>query len=243
MSSNGSGHASVEDYLSDFQQQVEAAMPDELPGSSGMSELVGIYISRDNKRRIVIFIQTEPRELTRINYVMPVSRAGAPLFRLEGLQPHTSPVFSTMAIAVGSDATGTATAWAAANNVASWALEISRVHDAEAIEPAPGRRRKMHNLVVYWKAMRAAITRALSGIGIRYTGESSTEPLYSSNAHSSSSGVPRSVSGSANSDPRRRRTSSAARSASATRRRHLRHTRSSSRRTSTSKRRISSNPT
>lgn len=235
MSSNGSGHASVEDYLSDFQQQVEAAMPDELPGSSGMSELVGIYTSRDNKRRLVIFIQTGPRELTRISYVMPVSRAGAPLFGLEGLQPHTPPTFSTMAIAADSDAIGAVTAWSATNNVAPWNLEIQRVSDAEAIEPSAKKKRAMHNLVIYWKSMRAAITHTLSGIGIRYTGNSSSEPLYSSNARSTS--APRSVSGSPNSDPRRR-TSSAARSAA---RRHTR--RRSSRRTSTNRRRISSNPT
>jgi len=233
MSSNGSGHASVDDYLSDFQQQVEAAMPDELPGSAGMSELVGIYTSRDNKRRIVIFIQTGPSELTRINYVMPVSRAGAPLFGLEGLQPHTAPVFSTMAITVGSDAMGTATAWAAANNVASWVREIDRVRDAEAIEPSSKKRRMIRNLLFYWKTMRVAISRTLSAIGIRYTGESSTEPLNSSNGSSNTS-APRSVVDSPNSDPRRRRTSSAARSASAARRRQ--------RSSSTRKRRISSNP-
>lgn len=236
-----SGHASVADYLSDFQQQVEAMLPEENPGEPAMSQLVNIYVARDNKRRIVVMIQTGPTTLTRVNYVMPVSREGAPLFNLRGLQPHTPPTFSTMAISPLQTAATAAATWAAANNVAEWASEIARVAAAEAAAPEANRRRKrlMRNVLVYWRSMRADVQNALAGILARASVTTS---------RSQTSNTIRSVAPSSNSDPARRRSSSAARSA--TRRRLVSKQRISSRRRSNrrttsnrTRRRISSNPT
>lgn len=236
-----SGHASVADYLSDFQQEVEAAMPEENPGEPAMSQLVDIYVGRDNKRRIVLMIQTGPTTMTRVNYIMPVSRGGAFLFRLHGLQPHTPPTFATMAIPPAERISDVAHAWAAANNVAAWDAEIARVSAEEAATPENEQKRKrlMRNLLVYWRSMRTGVQNALRGISIRRGGNTSTVPVNSSNVRSSS--MPRNLAGSSNSDPARRRTSSAARSATR-RARRRRSTSNRSRRSSSGRRRISSNP-
>jgi hypothetical protein len=168
MSSEGR-HAGTADYISDFQQLVERELPEEEPGAATLSTLIDIYISRDNKRHIEIFIQTGPQSVLRVRYIMPMSAVAArALYDQEGLQPHTPPLFFQHPIPVGQTASAVAVTWAATNNVSQWSAELTRVTEIEAGLEAGTRKRRTGNLIHYWRIMRRAILRALHEI---YVGE------------------------------------------------------------------------
>jgi hypothetical protein len=183
MSNNG-GHASVHDYLSDFQQLVEQHLPEELPGAVSMSNLVAEFVGMD-KRTVLLYVQTSATHALRIRYKMPVPAGGARLFDGEGLMPHTEPTFSTVPIADIE-----ANAAAAAGTMRPWAAEFERIAVVETGGNTAGIRRKARNILIYWNLMRPLLRTAIKGIGIRTSSNLSSSNASSSPASSSSSNHP-----------------------------------------------------
>lgn len=195
--SNNDGHASIHDYLSDFQQLLERELPEELPGSVATANLIGEYVHSD-KRRILLFIQTSPTHALRVQYRMPVPANGARLFNGEGLMPHTEPTFGTVAI-VGIPAA------AAAAGMRDWNDEIARLTTMRDTHADAGYRRKAKNVLIYWNLMRPLIRTAVRGVGVRTSSASSSSVSAVSSSSNRSSG------------PRSYRSSSARSSSRATR--------------------------
>ena len=148
--------------MRDYFTRLEWALADHFPDNRNPGEetepvLHGDYVSRDNKRRIVLFVTRGPRNVMRITYGLPVSEEAAPLFKLEGIQPDTEAVFAEMDVPADQTADAFVAAYAAANNLVRWDLEIQRIRAAAAAAP-PG---MYHNLQLYWSQMRSSVLSAV----------------------------------------------------------------------------------
>jgi hypothetical protein len=148
--------------MRDYFARLEGALADQFPDDRNPGEdtepvLHGDYVSRDNKRRIVLFVTRGPRTVMRVTYGLPVSEEAAPLFKLEGIQPDTEATFAEMDVPADQTADAFVAAYAAANNLVRWDLEIQRIRAAAAAAP-PGKTQRMyHNLQLYWSQMRSSV--------------------------------------------------------------------------------------
>lgn len=191
--------------MRDYFARLEGALADHFPDDRNPGEntdpiLHGDYVSRDNKRRIVLFVTRGPRTVIRVTYGLPVSEEAAPLFKLEGIQPDTEATFAEMDVPAGQTTDTFVAAYAAANNLVRWGLEIQRIRSAAAAAP-PGKTQRMyHNLQLYWSQMRSsvhAVARRMIHIAMlprsssssrsrRRTSSARTDPRPMSNRRSSS---------------------------------------------------------
>ena len=148
--------------MRDYFARLEGALADHFPDDRNPGEdtdpvLHGDYVGRDNKRRIVLFVTRGPRTIIRVTYGLPVSEEAAPLFKLEGIQPDVEATFAEMDVPAGQTADAFVAAYAAANNLVRWELEIQRIRSAAAAAP-PGKTQRMyHNLQLYWSQMRSSV--------------------------------------------------------------------------------------
>ena len=161
----------VPDYFHKLSKKLERNFPEDDPGSAPGYYLASEYISRDNKRRISCFITHGPpdeaRVVTDVGYVFPVSADAAPLFKLEGVQPASEPTFFEMAVPAGQTATEMIAAYASGRNIVLWESEVHRISTAKAAA-APGKlKQTMHNILVYWRDMRARLYDAVYSADIR----------------------------------------------------------------------------
>jgi hypothetical protein len=183
----------VHGYIGDFVGAIDNALPDEEPGSSVYKQLADIYVSRDNKRRIVTYIKTGSRTYARVTYILPVMKEASRIFQQqEALIPDGgAPVMNEVAVPAGSSFEDAIRADAAANNVFSWKEEIDRVRHIAESEPAGKRKAMANNIVLYWSRIRTYIMKAFerSSITIEVARASSnrrTASVYPSSPRSSS---------------------------------------------------------
>lgn len=139
----------INGYLSAFITMVTSELPAEEPGAPTTSELLGVYVGKQNKRQIYIYIRTGPAEILRVGYMMPVPAKYARIFKQPAgrLVPHEEPTFSRP-LAID----------AATLNVASWNDEIARVTGLEAdAEAGSVLSRTLQGLLLYWNYMRTQL--------------------------------------------------------------------------------------
>lgn len=212
MSDEG-GYASVEDYFSEFRDRLERELPEELPGSTATTILVGDYIATD-KRSIMLFIKMGPTMYLSVRYKMPVPAVAARVFGLEGLVPHDGPTFAAV-----TDAEIAPRVAAAA--MRPWVDEIARLTPLQN-EGDEKRRRAVRNILTYWRMMRHYLTRIYRELAVRYSDVRSSTRATTQTIDGTE---PRHPTPKPNSDPRARtrtRTLSAPSSRRSTSRRPLR---------------------
>jgi hypothetical protein len=151
-SSSEAPQQTINGYLSAFITMVDDQLPAEEPGQPTMSELLGVYVGKHNKRQIYIYIRTGPAEILRVAYLMPVPAKYARIFKQPAgaVVPHEDPVFSHLPVTMETDVV--------ALPVAPWSTEIARVtalrEDAEA---GTVLERTLQGLLLYWNYMRTQL--------------------------------------------------------------------------------------
>lgn len=161
----------VSDYFARFNDTISDHFVEGNVGEHNGYFFDSEYVSRDNKRRVVFFVThglpEEARVLTRVTYGLPVSADGAPLFKLEGVQPDTPPTFAEMAIPAGQTTPDFIAAYVAGNNLAGWGSEVARVAALEAAAEPGKARRAYHNVGIYWRDQRRRFYDAIFNSTIR----------------------------------------------------------------------------
>jgi hypothetical protein len=200
------------EYFADLTDMLTNHFPEGNIGENRGFVFHSDYVIRNNKRTIVFFVTHGPaddaRIITRITYVLPANRNAAKIFNLEGADPPVAPVYNEMAVPAGSTLDTVIADYVAANNLASWRGEITRVSGLEAAAPEGKLRRACHNIVHYWRDMRTRLQDAIFASPIHM-------PFTSSGNLRSSERRRRSVARSAGSNPVRRTSSPRIRSKSA----------------------------
>jgi len=175
----------IDDYFSELIEALDTNLPEGNVGQHNGFYLHSQYVGRDNKRRIVLFVThgkpSVARSVTRVTYILPVPAAGARIFNLEGQQPATAATFDDMAVPAGESAAAAIAAYAAANNIAPWHAEVTRVHGIELSTPAGSTRTKLHNLGIFWRGMQHLVFDAVANTDIRMTRSFSDRAIPSSN--------------------------------------------------------------
>ena len=179
----------VSRYLLDFKADLDRQFP---AGEIGDTDYVfhSDYVSRDNKRRVVLFVTRGPRTVTRATYILPVSAMAAPLFRLEGADPAVAAVFSEMNVPAAQSATDFIAAYAAGNNLARWGDELVRIQGLATTTPPGKLQRAYHNLGVYWRNMRRRIQDAIMASSVGITRTLSDRTISSASRRTSSDTFP-----------------------------------------------------
>ena len=169
----------VSDYFARFAKTLAGRFQENDMGEDrGYFFYPAVFVSRDNKRRIVFYVSNgEPeiaRNLTRCTYIFPMTEEAAMiLYRLDEAQPDEGPYFENVVVPTGQTAADFITTYAAANNLVNWNEEIRRVH---ALEDAakPGKvKRTLHGLIYYWRNMRGRVYDAIHQAAIRVMHSSS----------------------------------------------------------------------
>lgn len=169
----------ISDYFARFtEHMVERFQENDMMEDQGWFFSPSVYVSRDNKRRIVFFITNgEPdvaRNLTRCTYILPMTEEAAKaLYRLEDAQPDEGPHFEDMVVPAGQDTVAFMVAYAAGNNLVEWNQEMRRVKDL-VDDAKPGKiKRTLGNLIYYWRNMRGRLYDAIHRAAIRVMHKSS----------------------------------------------------------------------
>lgn len=142
----------INGYLSAFITMVVDELPEEDPGRAAMAELLGVYVGKQNKRQIYIYIRTGPAEILRVAYLMPVPAKYARIFKQPAgvIVPHGDPVFSRPPVSMEADV--------ATLPVAPWNAEIARVTALrEGAEAGTVLERTLQGLLLYWNYMRTQL--------------------------------------------------------------------------------------
>jgi hypothetical protein len=149
----------VSDYFAELMYMLERQFPEGDPGEDPGYFFLSDYVTRNNKRRIVFFVQHGVGEITRVTYVLPVSAEAAPIFGEDDVMPHTIPTFSEM--------TGPIEEYVEANNLVEWRKDLARIVAAEAAAEPGKLKRTLKNVKLYWRDMRSRLYDAIFSTGIR----------------------------------------------------------------------------
>lgn len=169
----------VSDYFARFSQTLAGRFKENDMGEDqGFFFNPEVYVSRDNKRRIVFFItnglEEEAQSLTCCSYVFPLSEEAAKiLYGLDEAQPDEGPTFADMTVPAGQTVADFITAYAAGNNLVSWNQEIRRVKGMEDAAKPGKTKRTLNNLIYYWRNMRGRLYDAIHQAAIRVMHSSS----------------------------------------------------------------------
>jgi len=188
----------VSEYFARLTKDLSRRFPLADVGENSNNTFHSEYISRDNKRRVVFFVDHTPEHaVTRVTYVLPVSREAAPLFGEDDTMPDTRASFTHMKISAKKTITEFVEEYVAANNLEDWRTEIARVthnkkvleHDISIIEEerntfgvapvaaqlkrALAYKKAYTNVIVYWKAMRSKLYDAIYNSSLYMTRTSS----------------------------------------------------------------------
>jgi len=163
----------ISDYFARFVETLaERFQETDMGEDRGLYFHPAVFVSRDNKRRVVFYItnglEEEARSMTRVTYIFPMSEdAAKALYRLEEAQPDEGPHFEDVVVPAGQTVADFITAYAATNNLVEWNQEIKRVKGL--VEDAkPGKiKRTLGNLIYYWKTMRGRLYDAIHQSMIR----------------------------------------------------------------------------
>lgn len=149
----------VSDYFAELTHILERQFPEGDPGEDPGYFFLSDYVTRNNKRRIVFFVQHGDGEITRVTYVLPVSAEAAPIFGEDDVMPHTVPTFSEM--------TGPVDEYVEAHNLVEWRKDLARIVAAEAAAEPGKLRRTLKNVKLYWRDMRSRLYDTIFATGIR----------------------------------------------------------------------------
>jgi hypothetical protein len=178
----------VTQYLADFTFALEThfhLLPGDNLGEPGDSyRLVADYVARNDKRAVVLYIQRGSREITRIVYTLPVGAAHASLFNKTGVQPSSSPAFTTVRMSVEDDAR-TCVIKDSANVLALWPSEIERVSGLSRTLGDGAVKTAATQLSVYWAIMRLSLLTAVKAAGITLLTSMNLTPNSNSSSNSS----------------------------------------------------------
>lgn len=163
----------ISDYFARFVETLaERFQENDMGEDHGLYFYPAVFVSRDNKRRVVFYVtnglEEEARTLTRVSYIFPMSEEAAKaLYRLEEAQPDEGPTFADITVPAGQTVADFITTYAAGNNLVEWNQEMRRVK-ALVEEAKPGKiKRTLGNLIYYWKTMRGRLLDAIHQSVIR----------------------------------------------------------------------------
>ena len=157
----------ISDYFARFVETLAEHFQETNMGEDrGLYFHPAVFVSRDNKRRVVFYItnglEEEARAMTRVTYLFPMSEdAAKALYRLEEAQPDEGPTFADITVPAGQTVADFIAAYAATNNLVEWNQEMRRVKGLVE-EAKPGKiKRTLGNLIYYWQTMRGRLYDAI----------------------------------------------------------------------------------